>query len=122
MTSRSTALEMAVLGLLHDAPMHGYELRKQLIGLLGWGRVLSYGTLYPCLKSLVRDGFLDAEGTSGGRNRIEYTLTTAAKQRFVALVAGADDSADGFVSKLNAANIEELQVRWIPAIDEEGPQ
>jgi len=37
-------------------------------------------------------------------------------------VAGADDSADSFVSKLYAANIEELQVRWIPVIDEEGPQ
>ncbi|MDQ3104747.1 MAG: PadR family transcriptional regulator [Actinomycetota bacterium] len=93
MTSRSTALEMAVLGLLHDAPMHGYELRKQLIGLLGWGRVLSYGTLYPCLKSLVRDGFLDAEGTSGGRNRIEYTLTAAGKERFVALVAETGPTA-----------------------------
>jgi len=92
-TSRSTALEMALLGLLHDAPMHGYELRKQLIGLLGWGRVLSYGTLYPCLKSLVRDGFLDAEGTSGGRNRIVYTLTAAGKERFVGLVAETGPTA-----------------------------
>ena len=93
MTSRSTALEMALLGLLHDAPMHGYELRKQLIGLLGWGRVLSYGTLYPCLKSLVRDGFLDAKGTSGGRNRIVYTLTAAGKERFVGLVAETGPTA-----------------------------
>ena len=36
MTRRGAALELAVLGLLHDAPMHGYELRKQLIALLGW--------------------------------------------------------------------------------------
>jgi len=92
-TSRSTALEMAVLGLLHDAPMHGYELRKQLIGLLGWGRVLSYGTLYPCLKTLVRDGYLDAEGTSGGRNRIVYTLTAAGKERFGDLVAETGPAA-----------------------------
>ncbi|MBA2531977.1 MAG: PadR family transcriptional regulator, partial [Nocardioidaceae bacterium] len=41
---------MAVLGLLHESPMHGYELRKRVNALLGWGRVLSYGTLYPCLK------------------------------------------------------------------------
>ncbi|MGH3602377.1 MAG: PadR family transcriptional regulator, partial [Pseudonocardiaceae bacterium] len=27
-------LELAVLGVLHDAPMHGYELRKRLTGLL----------------------------------------------------------------------------------------
>ena len=50
------------------------------------------------------------------------TIARNRKQRFIALVAGADDSADGFISKLYAANIEELQVRWIPAIDDEGPQ
>jgi len=79
---------MAVLGLLHDAPMHGYELRKQLIGLLGWGRVLSYGTLYPALKELVAGGFLDADPAPGstGRNRIVYALTAAGKERFRELV------------------------------------
>ncbi len=97
MTGRGKALEMAVLGLLHDAPMHGYELRKQLIGLLGWGRVLSYGTLYPCLKTLVRNGHLDADpepGTAGaGRNRIVYTLTPEGKEHFRSLVAEAGPSA-----------------------------
>ncbi len=87
-TRRAAALEMAVLGLLHDAPMHGYELRKQLIGLLGWGRVLSYGTLYPALKELVAGGFLDADPAPGstGRNRIVYALTAAGKERFRELV------------------------------------
>ena len=28
-------LEFAVLGLLLESPMHGYELRKRLTGLLG---------------------------------------------------------------------------------------
>ena len=88
MTRRGAALEMAVLGLLHDAPMHGYELRKQLIVLLGWGRVLSYGTLYPALKELVAGGFLDADPAPGstGRNRIVYALTAAGKERFRELV------------------------------------
>ena len=102
MTRRGAALELAVLGLLHDAPMHGYELRKQLIALLGWGRVLSYGTLYPCLKVLVKDGFIVADGPApkaakakttktakaapeavrGRRNRIVYRLTAEGKERF----------------------------------------
>jgi DNA-binding PadR family transcriptional regulator len=55
---RGDALELAVLGLLHEAPMHGYELRKRVTGLLGWGRVLSYGSLYPCLKQMLRDGLI----------------------------------------------------------------
>jgi DNA-binding PadR family transcriptional regulator len=103
MTRRGAALELAVLGLLHDAPMHGYELRKQLIALLGWGRVLSYGTLYPCLKVLVKDGFIVADppapkaktpkvakasaktgpdAVRGRRNRIVYRLTAEGKERF----------------------------------------
>ncbi|MDP9318982.1 MAG: PadR family transcriptional regulator, partial [Actinomycetota bacterium] len=49
---RGDALELAVLGLLNESPMHGYELRKRVTGLLGWGRVLSYGSLYPCLKQM----------------------------------------------------------------------
>ena len=58
MAKRGDALELAVLGLLHESPLHGYELRKRLTGVLGWGRVLSYGSLYPCLKQLLRDGLI----------------------------------------------------------------
>lgn len=88
MTRRGAALELAVLGLLHDAPMHGYELRKQLNVLLGWGRLLSYGTLYPCLKALTRDGYIvaDTEPPIGEalsrRKRIVYRLTAEGKERF----------------------------------------
>ena len=59
MAKRGDVLELAVLGLLHEAPMHGYELRKRLNALLGWFRALSYGSLYPCLKPLLRDGLID---------------------------------------------------------------
>src|SRR6266852_3108133 len=53
---RSGVLEFAVLGLLHESPMHGYELRKRLNLLLGTLRAISYGSLYPCLKSLLAAG------------------------------------------------------------------
>ena len=42
--NRSAVLELAVLGLLHRTPMHGYELRKQLTNVLGLFRALSYGS------------------------------------------------------------------------------
>ena len=87
MARRGATLELAVMGLLHDTPMHGYELRKELISLLGLGRVLSYGTLYPCLKTLVRAGFIEADEdrdveVRGRRNRIVYHLTAAGKEHF----------------------------------------
>ncbi len=96
MATRGTALEMAVLGLLHDSPLHGYELRKQVTGLLGWGRVLSYGTLYPCLKTLVRRGQLAIETApdeAPRRNRITYSLTDEGRSRFGALLADAGPTA-----------------------------
>lgn len=87
MTRRGAALEVAVLGLLHDAPMHGYELRKQVNALLGWGRILSYGTLYPALKALGRSGYIVADETidpegRGRRARIVYKLTAEGKEYF----------------------------------------
>ena len=54
MARRAETIELAVLGLLHEGPMHGYELRKRLNLMLGWGRVLSYGSLYPALKKMLR--------------------------------------------------------------------
>ncbi|HET7531457.1 MAG TPA: PadR family transcriptional regulator, partial [Mycobacteriales bacterium] len=45
-------LELAVLGLLHESPLHGYELRKRVNALLGPLRAISYGSLYPCLKEM----------------------------------------------------------------------
>jgi DNA-binding PadR family transcriptional regulator len=97
---RAETLELAVLGLLHDAPMHGYELRKQLNALLGWGRAFSYGTLYPCLKGLVRSGLLTEDesgaahgGLAGRRARIVYRLTPEGKERFGELLARSGPAA-----------------------------
>lgn len=103
MGRRSGVLEFAVLGLLHDAPMHGYELRKRLNILLGTFRALSYGTLYPCLKSLVAQGFLvednpdveyvPATALNGKRSKIVYRLSAEGKQRFEELLADSGPDA-----------------------------
>ena len=96
---RSGILELAVLGLLHESPMHGYELRKRLSGVLGTFHAISYGSLYPCLKDLaargrlVEDGEGDPSGLSGKRARIVYRLTAEGKEHFQALVAEAGPDA-----------------------------
>jgi len=96
---RAEALELAVLGLLHDAPMHGYELRKQVNALLGWGRAFSYGTLYPCLKELVHRGYLAEDATgepaylANRRSKIVYKLTPEGKERFADLLAQTGPSS-----------------------------
>ena len=95
MAKRAGVLELAVLGLLQDSPLHGYELRKQLNSLLGSFRAFSYGSLYPCLKQMLRDGFI-AEDTSGGtgkRSRIVYKLTADGKEHLADLLAVSGPSA-----------------------------
>jgi DNA-binding PadR family transcriptional regulator len=87
-------LEFAVLGLLHEAPMHGYELRKRLHELLGAFRAFSYGTLYPTLRRLQRDGWIVEEVPEdvrswGRRARKVYKLTAEGKERFAELLVNA---------------------------------
>ncbi|MGV9709592.1 PadR family transcriptional regulator [Gordonia sp. NPDC003424] len=86
-------LELAVLGLLLESPMHGYELRKRLTGLLGAFRAFSYGSLYPTLRRMQTDGLIDeatapaASGVKVRRARRVYQLTDKGRDRFSELVA-----------------------------------
>jgi DNA-binding PadR family transcriptional regulator len=96
---RSGVLELAVLGLLHESPMHGYELRKRLNALLGSLRAFSYGSLYPALKDLVVRGLIiedQPDATSaltGKRSKIVYRLTADGKDHFERLLAESGPSS-----------------------------
>ena len=52
-------LELAVLGLLKERDMHGYELRKQLGAMLGPFWQVSWGSLYPALRRLAKVGAVE---------------------------------------------------------------
>ncbi|MGN6721796.1 MAG: PadR family transcriptional regulator [Marmoricola sp.] len=97
MTSKAANLELAVLGLLHESPLHGYELRKRLNLLLGWSRVLSYGSLYPALKRMLRNGWITEVTTvSPGvsrRQRIVYQISPAGTEYFATAVTDSGPSA-----------------------------
>ncbi len=95
MSRRAAILELAVLGLLHDSPLHGYELRKRLNASLGAFRAFSYGSLYPCLKEMLTRGWIahDGGGSASKRSRIVYRLTAEGKERLQDLLADSDPSA-----------------------------
>jgi DNA-binding PadR family transcriptional regulator len=94
-------LEFAILGLLHESPMHGYELRKQLTTKLGAIRAaISYGSLYPTLRRLQASGFIAESGETPAddaavppltsrRGRVVYKITADGKERFGELLAQA---------------------------------
>jgi DNA-binding PadR family transcriptional regulator len=82
-------LELAVLGLLKERAMHGYELRKQLGSKLGFFWTVSFGSLYPTLKKLERRGvvekFFPADQTS--RRKQVYRITPAGEALFLELLS-----------------------------------
>lgn len=87
---------MAVLGLLHESPLHGYELRKRLNLLLGWSRLLSYGSLYPALKKMLRAGWITDEVVPTAavrRTRITYMITPAGREHFGAAMTDSGPSS-----------------------------
>jgi len=101
MSRKSGVLELAVLGLLHQAPMHGYELRKRINTVLGSFRALSYGSLYPCLKDMLARGWIvedeaterSATRRTSGRGKIVYRLTAEGKEHFQDLLADSGPAA-----------------------------
>jgi DNA-binding PadR family transcriptional regulator len=84
-------LELAVLGLLKETPMSGYELKKQLTVKLGAFWRVSYGSLYPCLKRLATDGALEVEvAPFTSRKKHVYRLTERGNRLFHELLESAD--------------------------------
>lgn len=49
---------MAILGILDEHEVHGYELKKQMAELAGGQGGVSFGSLYPALNRLERAGFV----------------------------------------------------------------
>ena len=91
-------LELAILGLLQETPMHGYELRKELVTKLGTFRAaISYGTLYPTLKRLQTAGWITESESdpsmippmTSKRGRVVYKITAEGKERFADMLAQA---------------------------------
>lgn len=108
-------LEIAVLGLLNESPMHGYELRKRLASLLGTFRAFSYGSLYPTLRRLSEAGWISEESpieapsitpavaARSRRGRRVYQLTAEGKEHLAELLAEVGPDAfddEGFGARL----------------------
>ena len=103
-------LEIAVLGLLNQSPMHGYELRKRLASLLGTFRAFSYGSLYPTLRKLSEAGWITEEApldlpstTRSRRGKRVYRLTAEGKEHFAELLSEVGPEAfddEGFGARL----------------------
>jgi DNA-binding PadR family transcriptional regulator len=96
-------LELAVLGLLKERSMHGYQLKKSLSETLGPFWQVSYGALYPALKRLRTQGAVEQEfpKTQVGRRRNVYRITDHGEAVFADLLQSSGDQDDnGFRVRL----------------------
>ena len=119
----SVMLDLAILGLLEERDLHGYEIRRQLREHLGLLANVSFGSIYPALTRLERSGAVVA--TEGGgaqrtatpapptgslsgelavlrarrpsparRGRKVYRITDAGRQLFAELLGGGGAGDD----------------------------
>lgn len=115
-------LEMAILGLLEEQELHGYEIRRRLREELGLLANVSFGSLYPALSRLERSGALATveedrpdgavpmtgslsgewaafrsrrqPGTRARRGRKVYRITDEGRRQFAALLAAEAPGGD----------------------------
>lgn len=125
MARRADVLEFAVLGMLADGPLHGYELRKRLTAVLGTFRALSFGSLYPALRRLEERGLIQNVDTTPAlgsaapplaakRARVVYALTESGREAFSEWVAQPGPEAwedEGFAAHLAFFAKTEARVR-----------
>ena len=91
-------LELAILGLLKESSMHGYQLKKRLTDTLGSFWQVSYGSLYPALKRLQKQEAVEMifPKEEVGRRKNVYRITAKGEATFAELLerAGQDATTD----------------------------
>jgi DNA-binding PadR family transcriptional regulator len=88
-------LELAILGLLEDQELHGYEIRKRLRDELGLFSNISFGSLYPALSRLERAGAVRAVEETDGDTAGPVPMTGSLSGERAALRARRSSPARG---------------------------
>ncbi|MFF1685864.1 MULTISPECIES: PadR family transcriptional regulator [unclassified Streptomyces] len=99
-------LELAILGFLYDAPLHGYELRKRITALTGHVRPVAESTLYPAIKRLEKAGLLTRETQPG---------SVAAQRHVLNLTAAGREELRGRLAEPGRADITD-ENRWFTVL------
>src|SRR5215475_12629833 len=80
MVQTDSALGFALLGLLAQRPLSGYDLRKIFTSTPFSHFSDSPGAIYPAIRRLVRRGWVLAAAPSGGRRRRVLRTTPAGRR------------------------------------------
>ena len=98
-------IDLAILGLLTEQELHGYELKKRLGELLPGRASISFGSLYPALYRMTRKGWIRGEwGVSENNRRAKFYRLTRAGERQLAEEASGWERLSHAVSRAVAAS------------------
>jgi len=105
MTASSVSLRHLILGLLTQKPMSGYDIKRFLKSLSWLIGSPSFGSLYPALRSLLRDGLVVESGDPNQNKRARriYRITEAgegALRGWINQPVAPDASLKSFVMRL----------------------
>jgi DNA-binding PadR family transcriptional regulator len=80
------SIKYAILGLLNYSDMHGYQIKKHIEKDFGHMWSINFGQIYPLLKDLEKDGFVNmvevAPSENGGPNKKLYSITKKGADEF----------------------------------------
>jgi len=79
--------EVAILSLLAEQPLYGFEISKQIEDRTGGALSFTLASLYPMLYELEKRGWIAGhwQANEAGRDRRYYSLTTAGKKQLAPL-------------------------------------
>lgn len=88
-------LDLAILGLLKERAMHGYELKRLLGQRLGFFWTVSFGSLYPTLRKLESAGCVERVPDTDARSRRRqvFRITDGGEAQFLELIGQGSASA-----------------------------
>lgn len=80
-TIKMSLSKLFILRVLHDRPMHGYDIARTVEQATNGCCSPSEGTIYPVLREFEESGLVTHEAAVvGGRERKVYTLTDLGRQ------------------------------------------
>ena len=115
-------LELAVLGLLKEQQLHGYELKKRLTEALGPFSSVSFGSLYPALNRLESAGAVRAVDAAMAVGGAEAPRAPVPMTGSIAGEAAAFRSRRAAAASTRRSEPRSARTRKVYAITDRGQQ
>ncbi|MEM2833605.1 MAG: PadR family transcriptional regulator [Candidatus Korarchaeota archaeon] len=86
-------LEVLILKMLSEAPMHGYEIKKKLDEIAGGFWDVSFSRIYPLLRRMLHHGLIKREVSERGKKTLfTYSLTEKGKEILEEMLGEIDEA------------------------------